>query len=94
MTVERQSWTAGSRSRSTKAVFTMTLEPELRDMFMADAATDDRPVARDDDEFVRRKVEVARRQRDAGLHVSNEEVDADAAARRADLLRRIREAGV
>ncbi|WP_345937781.1 MULTISPECIES: antitoxin of toxin-antitoxin stability system [Tistrella] len=89
----------------------MKLEPELRDMFMAEAAADDRPAAqvvrelmrdyinrrreaRDYDEFVRRKVEVARKQRDAGLHVSNEEVEADAAARRADLLRRIGEAGV
>lgn len=72
----------------------MTLEPELRDMFMAEAATDDRPAARNYDEFVRRKVAVARRQRDAGLHVSNDEVEADAAARRADLLRRIRETGV
>ncbi len=30
---------------STKAVFTMKLEPELRDMFMAEAAADDRPAA-------------------------------------------------
>lgn len=50
--------------------------------------------ARNYDEFVRRKVAVARRQRDAGLHVSNDEVEADAAARRADLLRRIGEAGM
>ncbi len=30
---------------STKAVFTMKLEPELRDTFMAEAAADDRPAA-------------------------------------------------
>ena len=96
---------------STKAVFTMKLEPDLRDTFMAEAAADDRPAAqvvrelmrdyinqrreaREYDEFLRRKVEVARRQRDAGLHVSNEEVEADATARRVDLLRRAGEAGL
>ncbi|MBD1536545.1 antitoxin of toxin-antitoxin stability system [Xanthomonas citri pv. citri] len=96
---------------STKAVFTMKLEPELRDTFMAEAAADDRPAAqvvrelmrdyitrrreaREYDDFVRRKVEVARKQRDAGLHFSNEEVEADAAARRVDLLRRAGEAGL
>ncbi|MBD5071847.1 antitoxin of toxin-antitoxin stability system, partial [Xanthomonas citri pv. citri] len=31
---------------------------------------------------------------DAGLHFSNEEVEADAAARRVDLLRRAGEAGL
>lgn len=30
---------------STKAVFTMKLDPELRDTFMAEAAADDRPAA-------------------------------------------------
>ena len=50
--------------------------------------------AREYDDYLRRKVEVARRQRDAGLHVSNEEVEADAAARRVDLLRRAGEAGL
>ena len=30
---------------TTKAVFTMKLEPELRDTFMAEAAADDRPAA-------------------------------------------------
>ncbi len=96
---------------STKAVFTMKLEPDLRDTFMAEAAADDRPAAqvvrelmrdyinqrreaREYDEFLRRKVEVARRQRDAGLHVSNEEVEADGTARRVDLLRRAGEAGL
>ncbi|OJY78535.1 MULTISPECIES: hypothetical protein [unclassified Rhizobium] len=91
---------------STKAVFTMKLEPELRDTFMAEAAADDRPAAqvlrelmreyinrrqeaRQYDDYLRRKVEIARRQRDAGMHVSNEEAEAEATARRAELRRRI-----
>ena len=91
---------------STKAVFTMKLEPELRDEFMAATTEDDRPAsqvvrelmrdyikqrrqAREYDDYLRRKVEAARRQRDSGLHFSNEEVEAEAAARRVELLRRI-----
>ncbi|SCB39053.1 antitoxin of toxin-antitoxin stability system [Rhizobium hainanense] len=94
---------------STKAVFTMKLEPELRDRFMAEAAADDRPAAqvlrelmreyisrrqeaRQYDDYLRRKVEIARGQRDDGMHVSNEEVEAEATARRAELRRRIDEA--
>lgn len=91
---------------STKAVFTMKLEPELRDEFMAATTEDDRPAsqvvrelmrgyieqrrqAHEYDDYLRRKVEAARRQRDAGLHFSNEEVEAEAAARRVELLSRI-----
>lgn len=87
---------------STKAVFTMKIEPELRDTFMAEAAADDRPAAqvlrelmrdyigrrrqaREYDEFLRRKVEHARAQQAAGLHSSNEEVEDEAAFRRAAL---------
>lgn len=44
------------------------------------------------DEFLQRKVELARAQRDAGLLVSNKEVEAEAAARRAELLRHADEA--
>jgi len=90
---------------NTKAVFTMKLEPELRDEFMAATTEDDRPAsqvvrelmrdyikqrrqAHEYDDYLRRKVEAARRQRDAGLHFSNEEVEAEATARRAELLRR------
>ena len=89
---------------SAKTVLTIELEPELRDMFMAEAASDGIPPAqllhdlmrdyvdrrrqaRDYDDFVRRKVEISRRQWDAGRHVSNEEAEADAAARREQLLR-------
>jgi hypothetical protein len=75
---------------SIKAVFTMKLEPELRDRFMAEAAADDRPAAqilrelmrdyisrrqqaRQYDDYLRRKVEIARGQRDAGQYFSNED---------------------
>jgi hypothetical protein len=88
-----------------EAVFTMKLEPALRDSFMAEAAADDRPASqvmrelmrgyieqrqqvRAYDEFLHQKVEVARAQRKAGLHLSNEAVEADATARREALLRR------
>lgn len=44
--------------------------------------------AREYDDYMRRKVEQARAQRDAGQHFSDEEVEAEAEARRAELLRR------
>ncbi len=91
-----------------EAVFTMKLEPELRDAFMAEAEAADRPASqivremmrdfvqkrkeeREYDEFVRRKVEIARRSIDAGRGRSNEEVEARFAARRAELLRKASE---
>lgn len=39
------------------------------------------------DDYLRSKVEAARKQRAVGLHFSNEEVEAEANARRAKLLR-------
>lgn len=83
-----------------EAVFTMKLEPELRDAFMAAAAEVDRPASqivrelmrgyvdrtreqREYDEFVRRKVAKAMRSVEAGIGRTNEEVNADFAARRA-----------
>jgi hypothetical protein len=86
-----------------EAVFTMKLEPELRDAFMAEAEAADRPAsqlvremmrqfiqrqreAREYDEFLRRKVEIARTSMQAGIGRSNEEVEAEFAARRAALL--------
>lgn len=90
-----------------EAVFTMKLEPELRAEFMAAAAGEDRPASqvvrelmrtyieqRRYDEYLRHKVEMARKQRAAGLHFSNEEVEAEAEARRAGLLRRADEGGL
>jgi hypothetical protein len=84
-----------------EAVFTMKLEPELRDDFMAEADAVHRPAsqvvrelmrefvqrqreARDYDAFLRRKVNVARSSIRAGRGKSNEDVEAEFAARRAE----------
>jgi predicted transcriptional regulator len=94
-----------------EAVFTMKLEPELRDEFMAAAQAADRPasqvvrelmrefVQRQRDgqaynEFLRRKVEVARASMRAGRGRPNEEVEADAQASIAELLREAGETSV
>lgn len=88
-----------------EAVFTMKLEPELRDAFMAAAAAADRPASqivrefmrdyvRQDKEYVEflhRKVEKARAGIAAGKWSTHEQVEATAAARRAELQRRIDE---
>lgn len=96
---------------STKTVFTMKLEPELRDTFMAEAKAADRPASqvvrelmrdyierrrqsREYDDFLRRKVDRARGQVAAGQHYSQEEVEAEAVARRATFLRRADDAGL
>lgn len=89
---------------SKESVFTMKLETELREAFMAEAEASHRPAsqiiremmrefvqrqreAREYDAFLRRKVEVARRSMRAGRGHSNEKVEAEFAARRAELLR-------
>mgnify|MGYP001566929095 CR=1 FL=1 len=83
-----------------EAVFTMKLEPELRDAFMAEAEATHRPAsqvvrelmrefvqrqreAREYDQFLRRKGEVARASVRAGRGQSNDEVEAEFAAKRA-----------
>ena len=88
------------------AVFTMKLEPELREQFMAAAEAAHRPASqvlrelmreflqrqretREYNEFLHRKVELARAQAHAGRSYSNEEVEAEFAARRAELLRKV-----
>lgn len=88
-----------------EAVFTMKLEPELRDEFMAEVEAIDRPAsqvvrelmrefvkrqreARAYDEFLHRKVEIARKSMRAGRGRPNEEVEAEFAVRRAELLRK------
>ncbi len=88
---------------SKAAVFTMKLEPELRDEFMAEAEAAHRPAsqvlrelmrefvrrqreAREYDEFLNRKVEAARVSMQAGLGKSNNEVEAEFAARRASVI--------
>ncbi len=83
-----------------EAVFTLKLEPELRDAFMAEAAEVDRPASqivrelmkdylrrreeekRGYDEFPRRKVARARASIAAGRACTQEEVEAQSAARR------------
>ena len=84
---------------SKEAVFTMKLEPELRDEFMAEAEAAHRPAsqvlrelmrefvqrqreAREYDEFLRSKVEAGRASMQAGRGRSNDEVEAEFAARR------------
>ena len=85
---------------SKEAVFTMKLEPELRDQFMAEAEASHRPAsqvlrelmrefverqrqAREYDAFLASKVEAGRVSMRAGVGRSNEEVEAQFAARRA-----------
>jgi hypothetical protein len=77
---------------SKEAVFTMKLEPELRNDFMAEAQVAHRPAsqfvqrqrqARDYDSFLAQKVEVARGSMAAGRGQANDEVEAAFAARRA-----------
>ncbi len=96
---------------SKEAVFTMKIEPELRDEFMAEAQEAHRPAsqivrelmrefvqhqreAREYDQFVRGKVQIARAQRQAGQSIANEEVEAEFAGRRADLLGRVDKSGI
>lgn len=85
-----------------QAVFTMKLEAELRDEFMAEAEATHRPAsqvlrelmrefikrqheAREYDEFLSRKVEVARQSMRSGMGRSNDDVEAEFAARRANI---------
>jgi len=94
-----------------EAVFTMKLEPGLRDEFMAEAEAAHRPAsqvvrelmrefvqrqreARAYDEFLRRKVEVARASMRAGRGRSNEEVEAEVETGISRMLRKADEAGV
>ena len=85
---------------SKQAVFTMKLEPELREQFMAEAEASHRPASqivrdmmrqfvqkqresREYEEFLQRKVDIARSSMNAGEGLSNDEVEAEFAARRA-----------
>ena len=88
-----------------EAVFTLKLEPELRDAFMKAAAAADRPASqivremmrdyvqqdRDYVDFLRRKVDKSRQSIAKGKWSSHEDVEARAATRRAELQRRIDE---
>jgi predicted transcriptional regulator len=83
-----------------EAVFTMKLEPDLREAFMSEAQAAHRPAsqvlrelmrdfvqrqrqAREYDDFLEQKVQAARKSIEAGLGISNEEVEAQFTARRA-----------
>ena len=85
---------------SKEAVFTMKLEPDLREAFMNEAQASHRPAsqilrelmrefvqrqrqAREYDDFLAQKVQTARTSMQAGLGISNDEVEAQFAARRA-----------
>jgi predicted transcriptional regulator len=85
---------------SKQAVFTMKLEPELREQFMAEAEASHRPASqivremmrqfvqtqresREYEAFLQRKVDNARVSMRAGDGLTNDEVEAQFAARRA-----------
>jgi predicted transcriptional regulator len=85
---------------SKQAVFTMKLEPELREQFMAEAEASHRPASqivremmrqfvqtqresREYEAFLQRKVDSARISMRAGDGLTNDEVEAQFAARRA-----------
>ena len=88
------------------AVFTMKLEPDLREAFMHEAQASHRPAsqilrelmrefvqrqrqAREYDEFLARKVQTARTSMQAGVGISNDDVEAQFAARRAQVAGRV-----
>jgi predicted transcriptional regulator len=89
-----------------EAVFTMKLEPELRDAFMAAAKAADRPASqivrefmrdfvqhdREYVEFLRKKVEQSRADIQAGRVFTNEEVQAEMRQLFIELERKSREA--
>ena len=85
---------------SKQAVFTMKLEPELREQFTAEAEASHRPAsqivremmrqfvqtqraAREYEAFLQRKVDSARVSMQAGEGLTNDEVEAQFAVRRA-----------
>ncbi len=87
-----------------EAVFTMKLEPDLREAFMHEAQASHRPAsqilrelmrefvqrqrhAREYEEFLTRKVQTARTSMQAGVGISNDDVEAQFAARRAQVAR-------
>lgn len=85
-----------------EAVFTMKLEPDLREAFMSEAQASHRPAsqilrelmrefvqnqrqAREYDDFLTQKVQTARLSMNAGAGMANEAVEAQFAARRAQV---------
>ncbi|HAU5635964.1 antitoxin of toxin-antitoxin stability system [Citrobacter amalonaticus] len=55
----------------TKAVFTMKLEPELRDSFMAEVAAEDRPAAQVIRELMRGYIEQRKKLRDHNAYLQS-----------------------
>ncbi|WP_347903115.1 antitoxin of toxin-antitoxin stability system [Pseudomonas purpurea] len=89
---------------SKQAVFTMKLEPELREQFMAEAEASHRPASqivremmrqfvqtqresREYEAFLQRKVDIARVSMRAGEGLTNDEVEAEFAAKRTQAAR-------
>ena len=85
-----------------EAVFTMKLEPDLREAFMSEAQASHRPAsqilrelmrefvqrqrqAREYDDFLASKVQTARTSMQAGIGIANDDVEAQFAARRAQV---------
>lgn len=85
-----------------EAVFTMKLEPDLREAFMSEAQASHRPAsqilrelmrefvqnqrqAREYDDFLTQKVQTARLSMNTGMGTTNEAVEAQFAARRAQV---------
>ncbi|MCP1498973.1 putative transcriptional regulator [Pseudomonas migulae] len=90
---------------SKQAVFTMKLEPELREQFMAEAEASHRPASqivremmrqfvqtqresREYEAFLQRKVDSARVSMRAGEGLTNDEVEAQFAARREQAIKK------
>ncbi|QVW23517.1 antitoxin of toxin-antitoxin stability system [Pseudomonas hormoni] len=90
---------------SKQAVFTMKLEPELREQFMAEAEASHRPASqivremmrqfvqtqresREYEAFLQRKVDSARVSMRAGEGLTNDEVEAQFAARREQVIKK------
>lgn len=89
-----------------EAVFTMKLEPDLREAFMLEAQASHRPASqilrelmrefvqrqrqvREYDDFLSQKVQIARMSMNAGVGIPNDEVQAQFAARRAQVTGRV-----
>jgi uncharacterized protein YndB with AHSA1/START domain len=92
----------GTIAMPKESVFTMKLEPDLRDAFMSEAQATHRPAsqivrelmrefvqrqrqAREYDDFLTLKVQTARTSMHVGMGTSNEEVEAQFIARRANV---------
>lgn len=105
-TYSQRQYVEGSTAVAKEAVFTVKLEVELRDAFMAEAAAKHVPAshlvrefmrdfverqrkARSYDEFYRRKVAAGLAQAEAGIGISQEEVEREAAEWHAEVERQL-----